>query len=104
MTPQEFRKRSFEFGLRTYKFARPLFRNAEARHLGNQLLRAATSVPANYRSACQARSRKEFCSKIGTVREESDESLFWLEFIRAAEVATGQAMPDRSIARCQALN
>jgi four helix bundle protein len=92
MTPHELQDRTFEFSVRTYKFARPLFRNAETRHLGNQLVRAATSAAANYRSACQARSRKEFCSKIGTVREESDEALFWFQFIRAVEVATGQAM------------
>jgi four helix bundle protein len=80
--------------LRAYEFSRPLLRNTETRHIGNQLIRAATSVAANNRAAGHARSRREFCSKIGTVREESDESLFWLDFIRAAKLATGQLVKD----------
>ena len=55
---------------------------AEAgRSMGKQLLRSATSVAANYRSACRARSRKEFAARIGVVLEEADESLFWLELL-----------------------
>ena len=46
--------------------------------LGVQLLRAGTSVGANYRAACRARSRKEFIAKMGIVEEEADESDFWL--------------------------
>jgi four helix bundle protein len=56
----------------------------EGRILGQQLLRSATSVAANYRSACRARSRRDFLSKLGIVEEEIDESLFWLEFIAEA--------------------
>jgi 23S rRNA-intervening sequence protein len=56
------------------------------------LTRAATSVAANNRAAGHARSRREFCSKIGTVREEADESRFWLDFIQAAKLATGQVV------------
>src|ERR1700751_1133223 len=47
-----------------------------------QLERSATSVGANYRAACRARSRAEFASKLGIVAEEADESLYWLELIR----------------------
>jgi four helix bundle protein len=50
--------------------------------LANQLARSATSVGANYRAACRARSRAEFASKLGIVAEEADESLYWLELIR----------------------
>ena len=46
--------------------------------IGLQLLRAGTSVGANYRAACRARSRKEFIAKMGIVEEEADESEFWL--------------------------
>jgi four helix bundle protein len=56
--------------------------------LGQQLLDAATSVAANYRAACRARSRAEFIAKLGTVLEEADESLFWLELMVDAEVVT----------------
>jgi four helix bundle protein len=52
------------------------------RVLANQLARSATSVGANYRAACRARSRAEFASKLGIVAEEADESLYWLELIR----------------------
>jgi len=49
--------------------------------IGVQLLRAGTSVGANYRAACRARSRKEFIAKMGIVEEEADESQFWLELL-----------------------
>jgi four helix bundle protein len=47
----------------------------------DQLFRAGTSVGANYRAACRARSRADFISKLGLVLEEADESLFWLEIL-----------------------
>ena len=49
--------------------------------IGNQLLRAGTSVGANYRAACRARSGADFISKIGIVLEEADETVFWLELL-----------------------
>jgi len=58
----------------------------EARIIGKQLLRASTSVAANYRAACRARSRAEFYSKISIVVEEADEALFWLELLTEAQV------------------
>jgi four helix bundle protein len=51
----------------------------EAKVIGGQLLRSATSVGANYRAVCRARSRKDFIAKLGIVIEEADETLFWLE-------------------------
>jgi four helix bundle protein len=53
----------------------------DGRTVAGQLLRAATSVAANYRAACRGRSRAEFIAKLGIVLEESDESLLWLELI-----------------------
>jgi four helix bundle protein len=47
----------------------------------NQIIRSATSVAANYRAVCRAKSDKDFVSKIGTVIEEADESLFWIELL-----------------------
>ena len=49
--------------------------------LGRQILRSGTSVAANYRASCRARSQADFISKIGIVEEEADETLFWLEMI-----------------------
>ena len=60
----------------------------DGRRLGGQLIDAATSVAANYRAACRARSRAEFIAKLGTVLEESDESLFWLELMVDANLVT----------------
>ena len=65
-------------------------KNGEYYIIGNQLLRSATSVAANYRAACRARSKAEFFSKMSIVVEESDESLFWLEVI-----IEGLLMPEK---------
>ena len=58
----------------------------DAKRLGGQLLDAGTSVAANYRAACRARSRAEFIAKLGVVLEEADESLFWLELVVDAKL------------------
>ena len=55
--------------------------NIAGRKIGDQLLRAATSVGANYRAACRSRSQREFIAKIGIVEEEADESGYWMELI-----------------------
>jgi len=49
--------------------------------LGKQLVRAATSIGANYRAACRAKSEADMIAKLGTVEEEADETLYWLELI-----------------------
>ena len=51
------------------------------RIIGRQFLRSGTSVAANYRAACRARSAADFISKISVVTEEVDETLFWLELL-----------------------
>jgi four helix bundle protein len=56
--------------------------------LGKQLLRSGTSVGANYRAACRARSKAEFIAKLGIVLEESDEAVFWLELLAEANVGS----------------
>jgi four helix bundle protein len=58
---------------------RALPKNVEARVIADQLMRSGTSVRANYRAACKARSHAEFISKLGTVEEEADETASWLE-------------------------
>ena len=56
-------------------------RTREALVMGQQLLRSGTSVAANYRAACRARSKAEFIARIGIVVEEIDETVFWLELL-----------------------
>jgi four helix bundle protein len=57
------------------------------RVVARQLADAATSVPANYRGSCNARSHREFVAKLGVVVEEADESACWLELIRRRNMA-----------------
>ena len=73
--------RTKEFALRIIRAFSRLPKSEEARVLGRQFLRSGTSVAANYRAACRARSAADFISKIGVVVEEADETLFWLELI-----------------------
>ncbi len=78
----ELKERTKKFALRILKLIEYLPNSVGGKILANQLGRSATSVSANYRAACRARSRAEFASKLGTVAEEADESLHWLELIR----------------------
>lgn len=83
------RERTMRFAVQITRFCRQLTDTWDSRHVRGQLFRAATSVASNYRAACRARSRRDFISKIGFVVEESDESVFWLEFIEHAEIDDG---------------
>ena len=81
MDKQGLKDRTKRFALRVIRLIRALPNTLEGREIGKQLLRCGTSVAANYRSACRARSKVEFLSKLGIVEEEADESAFWLELI-----------------------
>src|SRR5262245_54688966 len=81
MTPDDFKTRTKQFALRVIKLVKSLPHTREADVLGKQLLRSGTSVAANYRAACRATSVQDFINKLGTVEEESDESLLWMELI-----------------------
>lgn len=74
------------FVLRVIKLFQSLPKTDEARIIGKQLLRSSTSVAANYRAACRARSGKEFYSKLSIVVEEADEVLFGMELLTDAEI------------------
>jgi four helix bundle protein len=88
MTPKELKDRTKRFAVDVIRLCRELPPTLDGRRLGQQLIDAATSVAANYRAACRARSRAEFIAKLGTVLEESDESLFWLELMVDANIVT----------------
>src|SRR5262249_44251805 len=75
------RTRTKEFAVRIVSLYKTLPRSANGQVLGKQLLRCGTSVAANYRAACRARSRAEWIANIGRIVEESDESVFWLELL-----------------------
>lgn len=98
MTDFEFREvlktRTKVFSLRVIKLFQALPKATESQIIGKQLLRSATSVAANYRAACRARSQQEFYSKISIVTEETDESLFWLELLAESEIMKKEILND----------
>lgn len=91
---EELQKRTTNYASRILKLFRSLPNCPEAHIIGQQLLRSATSVAANYRAACRARSRLEFLAKLGIVEEEADESVFWLEFLTDASLVRRERLKD----------
>ena len=81
-----FKSRTKQFVVDNIKFYRTLPKTEEAKIIGRQLLRSSSSVGANYRAACRARSKAEFHSKLSTVVEEADESAFWMEVLIEADI------------------
>ena len=84
MDSEELKRRTNFFALQVIRLIESLPPKQSVKIVGNQLLRSATSVAANYRSACKARSKADFVSKITIVEEEADESQFWLELMMEA--------------------
>ncbi len=93
MNSEELEVGTKQFALRVMKLVGALPRSIVGRAIGNQLVRCGTSVGANYRAACRARSKAEFAAKLGTVEEEADETCFWLELI-----IEGELLPEKRVA------
>ncbi|MEX2115874.1 MAG: four helix bundle protein [Bacteroidota bacterium] len=89
---EQLKQRTKVFAVKIIRLFRTLPRTEEARVLGRQLLRSATSVAANYRAARRARSRAEFIAKMGLVVEEADETVLWIELLRDSEVLDGSTL------------
>ena len=89
---EELKVRTRQFALRVIRLFRALPRMEEAKIIGKQLLRSGTSVGANYRAVCRARSRREFTAKMGIAVEESDESVYWLELLIEAQIVSRQRL------------
>lgn len=87
-----FKKRTKKFVVDNIKLFRTLPKTEEAKIIGRQLLRSSSSVGANYRAVCRARSQAEFHSKLSTVVEEADESAFWMEVLIEADVVGENAL------------
>ena len=90
MNSDELKIRTKQFALRVMKLVGALPRTVVGRAVGNQLIRCGTSVGANYRAACRARSKAEFAAKLGTFAEEADETCFWLELIIEGALLPGK--------------
>jgi len=94
MNDAELKTRTKQFALRTIRMVDSLPRTLGAEVLGRQVLRSATSVAANYRSACRAKSRADFISKMGTVEEEADESGLWFELLGESDIIAVNRVAD----------
>ena len=79
-------ERTKQFALRIVRLTSSLPSSRSERVIGGQLIRCGTSVGANYRAACRARSPAEFRAKLGIAEEEADESIYWMELLIAAEI------------------
>jgi four helix bundle protein len=77
----DLKRRTKAFALRILKLVDTLPKTTAGRALASQIVRSGTSVAANYRAACRARSTADFIAKMGIVEEEADETLFWLELL-----------------------
>ena len=84
---KDLKDRTRAFAAAVVRLVQTLPQNRAAWTLGDQLIRCGTSVGANYRAACRARSHREFLAKLGIVEEEADESLFWLGLMGECGVA-----------------
>ena len=84
----DLKKRTKAFALRILKLVDALPKTTAGRAFASQIVRSGTSVAANYRSACRAKSTADFVAKMSIVEEEADETLFWLELLEESELVT----------------
>ena len=91
---KDLKERTKQFALKIIQLVASLPRTREADIIGRQLLKAGTSVGANYRESNRARSKAEFRAKIGIVEQESDESHYWLELLKESGIARGALLED----------
>ena len=89
---EEMRQRTKAAALRVIRLHKALPATEEARIIGRQLLRSATSVGANYRAACRGRSKAEYFAKLCICIEEADETLYWLELLMEAEILSKERL------------
>jgi four helix bundle protein len=91
---EELKKRTKQFAIRVVRMVQAPPKTDGAWVIGKQILRSATSVAANYRAVCRARSKAEFIAKIGVVVEEIDESVFWLELLVETDIVAQSRLGD----------
>lgn len=86
MSELDLKKRPNAFALRILKLVDALPKTTAGRALASQIVRSGTSIAANYRGACRAKSTADFIAKMGIVEEEADETLFWLELLEESQL------------------
>ena len=85
---EQLRQRTKQLAIRVINMSRALPRTKESLVIGDQMIRSATSVGANYRAVCRARSKAEFTSKLSMVIEEADETAFWLDILIETQIVS----------------
>lgn len=86
MTSEKMKARTKQFALRVIKLVESLPDTKTSIVIGKQLLRSGTSVGANYRAACRAKSTADLINKLAIVEEEADESLYWMELLIESQI------------------
>jgi four helix bundle protein len=81
MKHENLKQRTKQLAIRIFKMVAEFPPTGDSRIIGNQIVRSATSLAANYRAGCLAKSKRDFINKLKIVEEESDETIFWLELI-----------------------
>lgn len=94
MKPVDLKGRTTQFSLRIIRLVRALPADKVADVIGKQLLRSGTSVRANYRAACRAKSQADFINKIHIAEEETDESIFWMELLIEGKIVDETLLKD----------
>ncbi len=101
---QELRERTFRLAVDVVNLMNRLKPEPALKVCQYQLIKSATSVGANYRAVCRARSDREFFAKLSIVVEEADETVFWLEVLLAAEVTIDKAIVAELLSRAEPLS
>ncbi len=94
MAQQEMKARTKRFALRIIRLVDSLPSSTSSGVIGKQLLRSGTSVGANYRSACRAKSSADFLFKLTIVEEEADESAYWMELLVESDLVRETLLSD----------
>ena len=94
MNKEELKDRTKNFALRIIKLSEYLPDTKSGRVISNQIVKSGTSVGANYRAACRAKSTRDFINKLTIVEEEADETLFWLEIIKEGKLLKPHLLVD----------
>jgi len=87
---EQIKKRTKQIGLAVIKLVSKLPNNTASWVIGKQIIRCSTSVGANYRASCRAKSTKDFINKLKIVEEEADETLFWLEMLEESNLCDSE--------------
>lgn len=94
MDAEEFKSRTRQLAVRIIRLVDNLPPGKSAQVIGRQLLRSGTSIDANYRAACRAKSTKDMLAKLKIVEEEADESVYWLELISECRLVAPERIAD----------